>query len=95
MTSRFSLYDFLGYIIPGAILLLAVIYWTESVLEFDLVTVGSISGVGQTTLFLIVAYLVGHLMQAFGRKTISLQVSGLEIWDLLTSKPLFPANQIA
>lgn len=68
MTSRFSFYDFLGYIIPGAILLLAVIYWAESVLEFDLVTVGSISGVGQTTLFLIVAYLVGHLMQAFGRR---------------------------
>lgn len=68
MTSRFSFYDFLGYIIPGAILLLAVIYWAESVLEFDLVTVASISDVGQTTLFLIVAYLVGHLMQAFGRR---------------------------
>ena len=68
MTSRFSFYDFLGYIIPGAILLLAVIYWAESVLGFDLVTVGSISGVGQTTLFLIVAYLVGHVMQALGQQ---------------------------
>ena len=68
MTSRFGFYDFLGYIIPGAILLLALTYWAESVLKFDLVTVGSISDVGQTTLFLIVAYLVGHLMQAFGRQ---------------------------
>jgi hypothetical protein len=68
MTSRFSFYDFLGYIIPGAILLLALTYWAESVVKFDLVTVGSVSDVGQTTLFLIVAYLVGHLMQAFGRE---------------------------
>jgi len=67
MTSRFSFYDFLGYIIPGTILLLAVVYWAESVVDFDLLTLGSISDLGQTALFLAVAYLVGHLMQAFGR----------------------------
>jgi len=68
MISKLTFYDFLGYIVPGSILLLILVYWAESVVEFDLITVGSISGTGETVLFLVVAYLAGHLIQVAGRR---------------------------
>jgi hypothetical protein len=55
------------------VLLLVVTYVAEFTLGFDVVTVQSISGVSGTVLFLIVSYLVGHLVQTFGREIEALE----------------------
>lgn len=64
MVSKLSFYDILSYLMPGAILV-----WALSLIQTDLsISVFPSQGnVMDVTLFLILAYFLGHLLQAFGR----------------------------
>lgn len=67
MQSKFSLYDFLGYIIPGAFLTMLLVYLIGGILGKGEVLLTYVNGVGETIIFLVVSYVVGHVVQARGR----------------------------
>jgi hypothetical protein len=68
MADRFNFYDFLGYIIPGAFVTLLFIYTIGSIFGTLNQIFSYISGLGETIIFLMISYLVGHLIQARGRQ---------------------------
>lgn len=64
MESKFNFYDFVGYIIPGAIFVL-ILYWFlygffGFTIQFDTIELFS------TVVFLSISYFVGHLLQGIG-----------------------------
>jgi len=68
MASRFSFYDFLGYIIPGAFVTLLIMYTIGSIFGTLNQVFSYIGGLGETVIFLVISYLIGHLIQARGRQ---------------------------
>ena len=85
MADRLNFYDFLSYIVPGTVVLLIILYLAQSVVGFDLITVGSVNSVSETTLLLVFGYLAGHLVQGFGREVeLKRKTSGV-----VTSPPSF------
>lgn len=64
MFDKFNFYDLLGYVIPGAIVVLA-LYWVGNTgLGLALPPLGS--DLASSFVFLGASYLAGHLIQAFG-----------------------------
>jgi hypothetical protein len=64
MFDKFNVYDLFGYVIPGAIVVLA-LYWVGTTgLGLALPPLGS--DLASSFVFLGVSYLAGHLIQAFG-----------------------------
>lgn len=63
MTKQFSFYEFTGIITPGALLM----YFANYILKnkFDINLFG-IENVGESVFLIIVAYAVGHIIQALG-----------------------------
>jgi hypothetical protein len=66
VASKFNFYDFLGYIIPGSFLTLVFAYLLFSSLGETDVLVKNLSGFGETIIFLVIGYFVGHLIQVRG-----------------------------
>ena len=67
----FSLYDFLGYFIPGALLLfmLSCIDWSQSGLAYLTIIENKIGGNNYLS-FVICSYIVGHLTSFLSSVTI-------------------------
>lgn len=64
MQSKFNFYDFVGYVIPGG-LILALLYWFclgFFALEWPI----KLNSIGESLLFLAASYFFGHLIQALG-----------------------------
>lgn len=68
MVNRFNFYDFLGYIIPGAFVTALLLYFIGSIFGRPEILLIYLQGFGETIVFLVVSYVVGHLIQARGRK---------------------------
>ena len=67
MLNRFSFYDFMGFLVPGMIGLWAGTTFFDQFLgiAFPLQPAGSL---GESTLFVIASYFVGHVLQGFGNR---------------------------
>jgi hypothetical protein len=90
---RFTLYDFFGYLLPGAIALFAILItgWGELChrLNFD-----AIVGLPRTEigLLVLIAYFLGHLMQALGNlfeEQISLRICDVRARRKWTRLPMW------
>jgi len=64
METKFNFYDFVGYVIPGA-LLLGLLYWA-SISFFALPLTVKVDSIGESILFVASSYFAGHLVQALG-----------------------------
>jgi hypothetical protein len=64
MNLEFNLYDFFGYIVPGAVIFCLFYWFVLSFLAFELIV--DLSAIGTSILFIIIIYLLGHLSQAIG-----------------------------
>jgi hypothetical protein len=63
MKKEFSFYEFVGIIVPSAVFL----YTTQLIIEFVYQKpIVDFSKVGETTVFVIVCYGVGHILQSLG-----------------------------
>lgn len=62
----FNLYDFIGYLMPGAFVL-ALVYWLL-VGFLGLPLPLSLDSVGESIVFLVAAYFAGHLIQMLGKR---------------------------
>lgn len=65
MIDKFNTYDFLGYIVPGALVL-----WVTTILFNDILEIPFIinptGDFGESAIFLVISYFIGHLVQAYG-----------------------------
>lgn len=68
MQAKLNFYDFLSYIIPGSLATILILYFIGSLLGMPSILVTYVSGFGETIIFLIVGYFIGHLIQARGRQ---------------------------
>lgn len=65
MESKFNFYDFVGYVIPGA-LIAGIIHWTLN--DFSIhIRFGALGSLGGSIVFLIISYLFGHILAALGK----------------------------
>jgi hypothetical protein len=65
MKKDFSFYEFTGVIVPGATLVLGIALQSA---KLRLLFIGESFGVGQLGLFVVVAYVAGHLIQSVGNQ---------------------------
>lgn len=65
LDSRFNFYDYAGFIAPGTAFLLGLVYFVPEVwgLTEKLIKESSLGALG---LFLLIAYVVGHLLEGVG-----------------------------
>ena len=64
MQPKFNFYDFLGYLIPGAFIL-TLFFWLYTAF-FSLSSSIEIKSIGESMLFIVVSYTLGHLVQTLG-----------------------------
>lgn len=78
MKKEFSFYEFVGIIVPSVILLFFVEYILETVYR---ITLFDFSKIGESVVFVVVGYGLGHMLQALGY--------GLEkiLWWFFNGKP--------
>ncbi len=68
MDTKLNLYDFLAYIIPGAIFAILLYWFFIAFLAFPSPTIASTSDAVSLLLLLAVSYFLGHLVQAAGAR---------------------------
>jgi hypothetical protein len=68
VANRFNFYDFLGYIIPGSFVAVLLVYAIGAICGDAALFLKYASGVGETIIFLVLGYLIGHLIQARGKQ---------------------------
>lgn len=66
MQDKLTLYDFLGFIIPGTLCLLLFYWFLISFLSYPISL--SLSSIGDSILFLVVSYSMGHIVQSLGNR---------------------------
>lgn len=64
MQSKFNFYDFVGYVIPGALILLLLYWFILGFFNLELLI--KVTSIGESLLFLAASYFLGHLIQALG-----------------------------
>lgn len=66
----FTLYEVFGYLIPGGVALLgfALLYWSLFASRVPLAIATLQPGVGSSTVIVVLAYVIGHAVQAVGNK---------------------------
>ena len=96
MSDKFDAYDYIGVIAPGSVTILAaaVIYP-----ELKLINIGTEASVGGLGFFLIISFVVGHLLQSLGSligKALWLPFGGLPSqWVLKDNQSLLSKDQAA
>ena len=63
MKKEFSFYEFVGILVPSTILLFTVNLIISATYDIKIIDFGKI---GETTIFIIVSYGLGHILQAIG-----------------------------
>jgi hypothetical protein len=79
MKKEFSFYEFVGILVPGVTLL----FFSEIIIELGYnKTIIDFSKFGESIVFLIIAYGVGHILQAVGN------IFEILFWKIFGSMPL-------
>jgi hypothetical protein len=75
MQNKFNFYDFIGYIIPGS-LACVFLYWLLAGFAGFTITI-ELKSIGESILYLGLAYFLGHLVQAYGN---SIEARAVKKW---------------
>jgi hypothetical protein len=88
MKREFSFYEFVGILVPSTLLL----FFTNSILEFAFkASLFDFAKIGDSFIFIIVAYGVGHILHSFGNllETVLWKILNGIPTNWLTQKPRF------
>ncbi|MCK4307599.1 hypothetical protein KAW50_05165 [candidate division WOR-3 bacterium] len=92
MQSKFNIYDILGYIIPGSFLL-GLFFFIFVEIRF---LIGKKPfpdiGIGESILFIIIAYIIGHILQSIFRQCIGKNERKFSIEVLKKDNPRYSAE---
>ncbi len=75
MQNKFNFYDFVGYVIPGSLACVFILWLFAGLFAFTIPI--EVKSVGESILFLGLAYFVGHLVQAYGN---SIETKSVNKW---------------
>jgi len=81
MQNKFNFYDFIGYVIPGSLGCVFLYWFIEGFFGFSLHL--EVQSIGESILFLGLAYFIGHLIQAYGN---TIEKSAMQRWGGLFSE---------
>lgn len=75
MHNKFNFYDFIGYVIPGSLGCVFLYWLIDGFFGFSLHL--EVKSIGESILFLALAYFIGHLIQAYGN---TIEKSAVREW---------------
>jgi len=78
MNNKFNFYDFIGYVIPGSLGCVFLYWFSEGFFGFSLHL--EVKSIGESILFLGLAYFIGHLIQTYGNAIEKSAVRGWGGW---------------